>query len=41
MYLLWMTPHSGAPIPHYASLTADFAEAGTALRALMGAAVVV
>ncbi|MGY6645736.1 MAG: TsoY family (seleno)protein [Salinarimonas sp.] len=35
MYLLWMTPHTGAPIPHFASLSADFAQAGLALQALM------
>jgi hypothetical protein len=39
MYLLWMTPHVGASIPHFASLTADFAEAGTALRVLIGVAI--
>ena len=38
MYLLWMTPHSGAPIPHFASLSVDFAEADGPLRALIGVA---
>ena len=39
MYLLWMTPHDGSPIPHFASLSTDFATAGLELQALMAVAI--
>jgi len=39
MYLLWMTPHDGSPIPHFASLSTDFATAGLALQGLMAVAI--
>ena len=39
MYLMWMTPHDGAPIAHFASWTSAFAEGGFAMRALIGVAI--
>ena len=39
MYLMWMTPHEGAPIAHFASWTSAFVEGGFAMRALIAVAI--
>jgi hypothetical protein len=35
MYLMWMTPHKGSPIPTFATLTETFAQGGALMRTLI------
>lgn len=35
MYLMWMTPHAGSPIPSLTSLTAAFSSGGLLMKALI------
>lgn len=38
MYLMWLTPHAGSPIPTFQSLVAAFQDGGVAMRAMIAAA---
>jgi len=39
MYLMWMTPHAGQPIPSFTTLVAAFTEGTLAMKALIAVAV--
>lgn len=39
MYLMWMTPHKGQPIPSFSTLVPDFQDGGLAMQAMIVVAV--